>query len=212
MRNSKINYLLVGSFVLAMLVGLIVSMGMLAGRTGATDAYYAIYQNVTGVKFGTQVLYEGYPIGQVEEVIPQPDGALMRFKVVFEVQQGWRIPADSIARIEAPGLLAAITLSIKAGKGETALKPGAEVIGEEAADVFAMVSSVAGEIGSIAENDIRPLLANLNPLLETINRAAAGFGDIMDGEGKILVTDMIALVGELSARVPGIADDIEQFD
>ncbi len=211
MRNSKINYLIVGTFVLTMLVGLIVSMAMLSGRTGATDTYYTVYKNVTGVKFGTQVVYEGYPIGQVEEVIPQPDGALMRFKVVFEVMEGWRIPEDSIGKIEAPGLLSAITLAIRAGKSETALKPGSQVTGEEASDVFAMVSSVAGEIGSIAEKDIRPLLANLNPLLETINRAAGSFGDIMEGDGKILVSDMVEIAKILSTRIPRISADIESF-
>jgi len=211
MRSNKINYLVVGSFVLIMLVGLIVSMAMLAGRTGATDTYYAVYRNVTGVKFGTQVVYEGYPIGQVEEVIPEQDGALMRFRVIFEVQEGWRIPDDSIGKIEAPGLLSAITLSIRAGKSETALKPGTEVTGEEASDIFAMVSTVAGEIGSIAEKDIRPLIANLTPLLETINRAVGGFGDIMEGDGKILAADMVGLVGELSSRIPRIANNIEGF-
>ncbi len=211
MRSNKINYLVVGLFVLTMLIGFIVSMAMLAGRTGATDAYYAIYRNVTGVKFGTQVVYEGYPIGQVEEVIPEPDGALMRFRVIFEVQEGWRIPNDSVGKIEAPGLLSAITLSIRAGKSELALKPGAEVIGEEASDIFAMVSSVAGEIGTIAEKDIRPLIASLTPLLENINRAAGGFGDIMEGDGKILASDMVKLVRELSTRIPRIAENIEDF-
>ncbi|HER26423.1 MAG TPA: MCE family protein [Rhodospirillales bacterium] len=211
MRNNKINYLIVGTFVLTMLAGMIVAMAMLAGRTGATDSYYAFYRNVTGVKFGTQVVYEGYPIGQVEEVIPEPDGALMRFRVIFEVQQGWRIPKDSVGKIEAPGLLSAITLSIRAGKSGTALKPGAEVTGEEASDIFAMVSSVAGEIGNIAEKDIRPFIASLGPLLETINRAAGGFGDIMVGDGKILVGDLVTLVGELNLRVPIIADDIQDF-
>jgi len=211
MRNSKINYVIVGSFVLTMLVGFVVAMAMLAGRTGATDTYYAVYRNVSGVKFGTQVVYEGYPIGQVEEVIPEPNGALMRFRVVFDVQQGWRIPKDSISKIAAPGLLSAITLSIRAGKSEAALKPGAEVTGEEASDVFAMVSSVAGKISAIAERDIRPLIANLNPLLETLNRAAGGFGDIMQGDGKTLAGDMVKLVGALRARVPKIAANIESF-
>ncbi|MBI3113149.1 MAG: MCE family protein, partial [Rhodospirillales bacterium] len=68
MRSSKINYLLVGVFVIGMVVALVVSVALLTGRTGATDLYYSYYENVTGVKFGTQVVYEGYPIGQVEQV------------------------------------------------------------------------------------------------------------------------------------------------
>ncbi len=211
MRNNKINYLVVGTFVLVMVIGFIMSVALLGGRTGATDTYYAFYRNVSGVKFGTQVVYEGYPIGQVEEVIPEPDGALMRFRVVFEVQEGWRIPKDSVGKIAAPGLLSAITLSIRAGKDSIALEPGAEIIGEEASDIFSMVSSVAGEIGAIAERDIRPLIAKLTPLLETINRAAGGFGDLMQGDGKILASDMVKLVKELSIRVPRIANNIDDF-
>ena len=56
MRSSKINYLMVGTFVLAMIAGLIISLAVLTGRTGATDAYHVYYSNVTGVKFGTSLL------------------------------------------------------------------------------------------------------------------------------------------------------------
>ena len=101
MRNNKLNYVIVGSFVLAMIFGLIFSIAMLTGRTGATDKYFAVYRNVTGVKFGTQVLYEGFPIGQVEEVTPVAEGSKMSFRVDFTVVEGWRIPEDSVAKIAA---------------------------------------------------------------------------------------------------------------
>ena len=39
MNNNKVNYVIVGGFVLAMLAGLIVSLALLTGRTGATDGY-----------------------------------------------------------------------------------------------------------------------------------------------------------------------------
>ena len=57
MNGVKANYVTVGVFVLAMAAALIVSLAVLMGRTGATDDYYTVYRNVTGVKFGTQVLY-----------------------------------------------------------------------------------------------------------------------------------------------------------
>ena len=116
MRSSGINYLVVGAFVLAMLVGLIVSLAMLTGRTGATDTYYTVYRNVAGIKFGTQILYEGFPIGQVEEVTPMPEEGGMRFRVDFSVQEGWRIPIDSVAQVAASGLLAAITVILVPGR------------------------------------------------------------------------------------------------
>ncbi len=37
MRSSKINYLVVGVFVVGMVVALVGSIALLTGRTGATD-------------------------------------------------------------------------------------------------------------------------------------------------------------------------------
>lgn len=211
MRNNKLNYIIVGTFVLAMLAGLIFSIAMLTGRTGAVDNYYAVYRNVTGVKFGTQVLYEGFPIGQVEEVTPVSDGAAMSFKVDFSVKKDWRIPEDSLAKIAAPGLLSAITLSLSAGQSETALEPGSQVNGQEAANMFAMVSSVADQISLLAEKDIRPLLNNLNPLLESFTKSSDSFGKLMEGNGALLLADMVALTGDLSVRIPRIGNEIEEI-
>jgi len=189
MRNTKLNYVIVGSFVLAMLVSLIASVVMLTGRTGATDMYYATYDNVTGVKFGTQVMYEGYPIGQVETVTPVTEGAKMSFKVDFSVVEGWRLPSDSVAKIAAPGLLSAITLSITAGESADALTPGSEIQGQENADMFAVVSQVADD---------------LRPLMKTINDTVGSFG-------KMLETDIADVIGDIAQRAPRIADNIEDF-
>jgi phospholipid/cholesterol/gamma-HCH transport system substrate-binding protein len=211
MRNNKLNYVIVGSFVLVMVLGLIFSIAMLTGRTGATDKYFAVYRNVTGVKFGTQVLYEGFPIGQVEEVTPVAEGSKMSFRVDFTVVKGWRIPEDSVAKIAAPGLLSAITLSLSAGSSEKMLEPSSKVVGQEAANVFAVVSSVADQISLLAEKDIRPLLNNINPLLESITKTSNNFGEILAGDGSLLVSDLVDLTGDLGTRIPKIADDIEQI-
>lgn len=210
MRNNKLNYVIVGSFVLAMLFGLIFSIAMLTGRTGAVDNYHAVYRNVTGVKFGTQVLYEGFPIGQVEQVTPVAEGSAMSFRVDFSVTKGWRIPEDSIAKIAAPGLLSAITLSLTAGTSENTLQPGSLVAGQEAANMFAMVSSVADQINLLAQEDIKPLLNNLNPLLKSIKQSSDSFGKLIDGNGTLLFADLVALTGDLGERIPRIAKDIEQ--
>ena len=124
MKHHRLNHVVVGIFTLAMLVAGIGSIVMLSGRTGGTDAYFLVVDNVADVKFGTQVVYEGYPIGQVEDVIPEEKDGRMQFRVNFGVAQGWRIPNDSIGEVAAPGLLAAVTLSIKAGRSKVALKPG----------------------------------------------------------------------------------------
>ena len=145
MKSNRINYVIVGTFVLAMVIGLIAAIAMLTGQTGATDAYFAIYRNVTGVKFGTQVLYEGYPIGQVETVSPKPEEGGMRFRVDFTVAKDWRIPNDSSAQFASAGLLSAITLNIEAGDSTTPLKPGTEIKSLESEGIFAVMTSVAND-------------------------------------------------------------------
>jgi phospholipid/cholesterol/gamma-HCH transport system substrate-binding protein len=66
MYKTKTNYVIVGFFVTAMLAAGLVSITMLAGRTGPTDRYLIMLENVADVKFGTQVRFEGYAIGQVD--------------------------------------------------------------------------------------------------------------------------------------------------
>jgi len=204
MKSNKINYLFVGTFVLAMLAGLIVSVALLTGRTGATDSYFAFYRNVTGIKFGTQVLYEGYPIGQVEEVTPTERDGRMWFRVDFDITKGWRIPDDSLAQIAAPGLLAAVAINIEAGSSKTALKPSAQIKSKEAADMFAVLSEVAGDIGEMAETSLKPLIAN-------ISRTVATVGDLLEADGRDIVKETVSLVRDLAVRAPKILNDVERF-
>jgi phospholipid/cholesterol/gamma-HCH transport system substrate-binding protein len=211
MRSSKINYLVVGVFVIGMVAALVVSVALLTGRTGATDRYYSYYSNVTGVKFGTQVVYEGYPIGQVEEVTPEEKDGRMRFRVDFGVLEDWRIPTDSVVEIAAPGLLAAVTLSIHAGKDKASLKPGDEVKSRERSDIFAVVSSVASDFGELTETNVKPLLANVNRAVETINRIMEKEGENLFRDARKATSDLGGVVAVLAEKVPQITGDIEVF-
>lgn len=204
MRYSKINYVVVGAFVLAMLVAAIASVAILTGRTGAVDRYFTIYDNVTGVKFGTQVIYEGYPIGQVENVLPEERNGRMEFRVDFSITQGWRIPEDSQIEIAAPSLLSSVALQVHAGVSTDSLTPGDRVNSRDASSVFGAVSSLADQVAQVIETDAKPLFAEVTATFKELNR-------FIDEDGNILARDMQALVRDLQGRIPGIADNIEDF-
>ena len=51
MRNHFLNYTAVGVFVCAMIVALVVSITLVTGRTGPTDPYIVILDNVTDIKY-----------------------------------------------------------------------------------------------------------------------------------------------------------------
>ncbi len=211
MRSSKINYLIVGLFVLAMIGALITTVAMLTGRTGAVDNYYTYYSNVTGVKFGTQVVYEGYPIGQVEQITPEEKDGRMRFRIDFSVIEGWRIPKDSVGEIAAPGLLAAVTISITAGNDKASLKPGEMIISKERSDVFAVVTGVAGQLGDLMDSNIKPLLTNVDKAVQTINRIIEKEGEGLFQDARKVTDDLGDLVAFMAGRVPKIADNVEEF-
>jgi len=204
MRNSKINYVAVGAFVSATLVGMIIAIALLTGRTGATDSYYAMYRNISGVKFGTQVVFEGYQIGQVEEITPLIDGKTIRFKISLEVQEGWKIPDDSSAQIFSSGLLSPVVISIKSGKSEIALKPGNTIPSKESANIFAAISEVAGEMSELSDSSLKPLLSS-------VNRAVRTFEKILGDDGKELVKEIRIITQEISKKIPGITENVSSF-
>ena len=197
MRSSKINYFAVGLFVITVLSGLVVSLAVLTGRTGATDSYHAYYSNVSGVKFGSQVVYEGYPIGQVEKVTPEEINGRMMFRADFTIVKDWKLPNDSFVEIAAPNLLAAVVLNIHAGIAPDPIAPGSEVPSKEMSGVFTAVGSLADQLGVVIETDIKPLLGNIDEAIKGIN----GF----------IGEDASGLIKDLTGRVPAIASNIEEF-
>ena len=97
MKRENINYVVVGSFVLIVVACFFVFLYQISGSSGPTDKYFATYKNVTGIKFGTPVSFEGYQIGQVEEIIPIRQDGKTNYRLVLSIQEDWPVPQDSIA-------------------------------------------------------------------------------------------------------------------
>jgi phospholipid/cholesterol/gamma-HCH transport system substrate-binding protein len=172
MYKQKINYVIIGFFVTAMLAAGVGSVAVLAGRTGAVDRYYIVLDNVADVKFGTQVRYEGYPVGQVEGIVPVVEGAGMKFRVDITVQQDWRVPADSVARIGSSSFLAAKTIDIDSGESRNAVTLGERIGSAPPSDMFATIAATAGELSELNRSSIKPLLASLQSLAATLEGGA----------------------------------------
>lgn len=162
MKRDNVNYLVVGLFVVASLCAFLVLMYFVTGRTGPTDRYIAYYENVTGLKFGTGVFYEGYRVGQVERVEPEAGERGMRYKVTLGVAQDWRIPADSIAQVVSSGLIAQVQIEIREGRSDRLLAPGDEIRGLEQTDLFSVLSQAASGITDLSQTGVVPVLENLN--------------------------------------------------
>lgn len=188
MKDDQRNYIVVGIFVIAMLAGLIAWIALLSGRTGATDDYYILYDNVGGLAEGTQILYQGYPVGMIEEIsLVEVDGRQC-FRVDVSVKRGWEIPEDSVAEVTASGLLSAVVVEIHSGESETPLEPGSRIGSVEPANVFAVMSTVIAELGDLARNSVKPLIDSI----------AAGTPDILDQVGAF-TTELNATLDRIKA-------------
>lgn len=219
MKDPQRNYVVAGGFVLAMLIGLVLVLRTISGRSGAIDEYYATFDNVTGVLTGTKVLYEGYDIGQVEEIQPEEPGTGRRFRLRLSVKRGWQIPKDSTARIIAPGMLAAFTVDLHAGTDPEALAPGSVIGGTSGNNLVEALSTMSLAINDLAEKDLRPLLQKIGTdapgILENVNRlsdellkAARGINDVLDPDNRARVTNILQNLDTTSDAAKRLAAEV----
>ncbi|MGH8090036.1 MAG: MlaD family protein [Rudaea sp.] len=187
MKRDSINYVLVGAAVLAAGVLLLVALAMITGRGGATTAYFTHYRNVTGLRYGAPVFYQGYRIGQVGAIVPERDAQGTRYKIELDVRRDWPIPKDSIARLTATGLLADVAVGIGEGKDRAMAAPGAELAGAENADIFSAMNELAGQITQLTRGQISPLIQTLSKRVDSITGAIdKGTPDIVEQSRKLL--------------------------
>ncbi|MBW2694767.1 MAG: MCE family protein, partial [Deltaproteobacteria bacterium] len=73
MKDANRNYVAVGAFVLSMLAAVVLWFAALSGLAVSTDSYFILWDNVMGLKPGTQILFEGYQIGLIENIERSPE-------------------------------------------------------------------------------------------------------------------------------------------
>lgn len=204
MRSAKMNYVLVGCFALAMLVAAVAALAVVSGRTGPTDRYFVVMNNVADLKFGTQVRFEGFPVGQVEEITPFEHEGRMRFRIELSVVRDWQIPQDSMARITAPNLLASKTLDIHAGASADVLAPRSEIASAAPSDMFATMRSMAGELSTLNQDGLKPLIADLRLTISHVN-------DILVGDVANAAASVSGIAGSFNEASPDIAGNLQQL-
>ena len=181
MRNPRVNYIIVGGFIAAMLVAAVMSMAVVAGRTGSSEPYHLVMDNVTDVKFGTQVRYEGYPVGQVEGIEPFAENGRMKFRIDVSVQAGWQFPADSLARIGNSSFLSAKTIDITSGESQRTIEVGGRIPSAPPADIFAVMAQVAADVSDLSQSHIKPMIEQVSGMTERLGgRVEADLAQVFD--------------------------------
>lgn len=223
MKRDHVNYTLVGVVVLAALALLLVAMALITGRSGGEAEYHTYYRNVTGLRAGAPVFYQGYRIGQVGEVLPERGAEGTRYRIALELRADWPIPADSVARLQSSGLLADVTVAIREGIEKKNLAQGAEIRGEESTDIFGAMNELASEVTTLTRSQITPLIRNLSQRVDSITgsldegtprlinqaqdllvrlvQASDSVNDLLKPENRAAVSDILGEVRALSSQL-----------
>jgi phospholipid/cholesterol/gamma-HCH transport system substrate-binding protein len=238
MKRDNVNYVAVGIVVLAAFVLLLVALAMITGRSGASTAYYTHYHNVTGLRFGAPVFYEGYRIGQVGAITPDRDAKGIRYKIEIDVRKDWPIPKDSIARLTATGLLADVAIGISEGPAKDMAAPGSELAGAESADIFSAMNELASQVTQLTRTQITPLIQTLSQrvdsitgtidkgapeivdqsraLLTRLNRASDNINDVLRNENRAALAGILANTNKLTEQLhttqEKLDDALKQID
>ncbi|MCB1733591.1 MAG: MCE family protein [Gammaproteobacteria bacterium] len=215
MKHDRINYVVVGVFVIASFGLLLWFLSTVSGKSGPADQYHVVYDNVSGLRFGTRVFYEGYLVGQVEAITPirkAEGGAGTVYQVDFSVQQGWSIPEDSEARVTASGLLGQISIEIREGSAKTALTPGDEIKGQTGGSMMAAINDVAGEMRSLARDVVRPMLTQLSQRVDSVSgaleKSLEGLADTVNLENRQNLSALLANIRESTETMKEAAEAI----
>jgi len=194
--ETKANYVAIGAFVLACVLGFVVALLWLAGaQYSAEFAYYRTYFSgpVTGLGNGTIVRYNGINVGHVDKLTFDPNDP-KRVIVDLQVDPNLQIHSDSVASIESEGLTGGTYVEIDGGSIDTPVlqrkmfgeypviksKPSTlQQLEQSAPQLVAKLNGIADRLDRVLSDEniksFSGILANVKTTTDTV---AARSGDI----------------------------------
>ena len=163
--ETKANYVAVGGFVLASVLGLVVALLWLAGaQYSAEFAYYRTYFSgaVTGLGDGTVVRYNGINVGHVSKLTFDPDDP-KRVIVDLQIDPTLKIHSDSVASIASEGFTGGSYVEIDGGSATTPVLAHA-MFGE-----YPVIQSKQSTLQALEDQAPR-ILDKINKIADRLNR------------------------------------------
>lgn len=202
--ETRASYVVVGSFVLAGILGLVLFATWL-GKLSIDREFdsYLIYfsGSVTGLQVGSPVRYRGIPVGTVRDIRIDPVN-VERVQVTVDVAPGTPIVVSNVATLAIQGITGASFVDITGGvQGDPLLVP-------EPGDRMAVIASQASSLAELLENFPR--------LLESATRLADAATVFLSEDNLDSVTNILsnvdALTQTLSDRSEEISTAVERLE
>jgi phospholipid/cholesterol/gamma-HCH transport system substrate-binding protein len=195
--ETKANYVAVGAFVLACVIGLVVTILWLAGVQYSQE--YAYYQAnfkgpVTGLGKGTVTRYNGIEVGRITALEFDPSDP-SRVIVTMQVQPNLNIRNDSTASIESQGLTGGTYVEISGG---TAGAPLLVAQGDQRYPVIRTSQSTFAQLEQTAPQVVAKL-----------NVAASRLNDLLNDDNRRAIAHVLANLDETTEVIARRSADID---
>ena len=195
--ETKANYVAVGAFVLACVIGLVVTILWLAGIQYSQEyAYYQAYFKgpVTGLSKGTSTRYNGIEVGRITNLEFDPNDPRLVI-VTMQVQPKLNIREDSVASIESQGFTGATYVEITGG---TAKSPLLEAHDDQRYPVIRTSPSTFAQLQQSAPE----VVAKLNVAVSRLN-------DLLNDNNRRSISHVLANLDETSQVIARHSADID---
>src|SRR3984885_4158969 len=195
--ETKANYVAVGAFVLACIIGLVVTILWLAGAQYSQE--YSYYQTffkgpVTGLGKGTITRYNGIEVGRVTDLVFDPNDP-QSVIVTMQVQPNLSIHEDSVASIESQGLTGASYVEISGGTKTSPLlvaKPGQK---------YPVIRA--------KQSSLQQLEQSAPEVVAKLNVAASRLNDLLSDNNRRTVTHILESLDQTTSTIAKRSDDID---
>ena len=191
--ETKVNYAIVGAFVLVLGAALIAGALWLA--SGGTlqkkyDLYLAILdESVAGLNLNAPVKYNGVDVGKVRDIRLDPANP-ERVRLVFAIERGTPIKIDTVAVLKTQGLTGIAYVELSGGARDAA--PLLAISPEEYPVILTKPS-----LSARLENVLTSVLAKLDSTSGNIN---AILSDENQAAFKSALADIAAVARTIAAR------------
>ncbi len=218
--ETRANYLLIGIFTLASIIGAFALLLWLTKvQIDKQYAYYDIlFPDVAGLSEAGDVRYNGLPVGQVVDLALDPENsALVRVRI--EVGADTPVNTDTVAKLQAQGVTGVSYVALSGGSTMSTLLPdGSEIPSERSAlqSVFegaplllekavALLEDVNEVFDEDNRNNVTRILENAANATERLDTALSNF--------ETLSEDLSLAAREVAAfsnRLEDLADVAEE--
>lgn len=200
--DDKVNYTLVGAFVLVLGAALVMGVLWLAAGFGGKremDLYQAVIEeSVAGLDVNAPVKYLGVDVGKVSRIAidrakPQ------QVRLHFLIERGTPIRSDSVAVLKTQGLTGIAYVELSGGTAQAPpLRPGADGVPPTIPFKLSLSARLENVLSNVLANVDR-VSNNLNAVFDADNRAAL----------KSTLADVAALAHTLAAQQGAISSGMQ---